>query len=128
MITYRVRLDVPGELVLFISRLLARHRKEIGTRKGTRSLGCYRCRQVLPVPGNRALDRLAEVVPQVPSAGYLHRVRRAPGAAVGIAPARSRQMNSAPGRAASHTANDSDDRSSKMSTGLRVSTSTSSVP
>ena len=42
MITYRVRLDVPGELVLFISRLLARHRKEIGTRKGTRSLGCYR--------------------------------------------------------------------------------------
>ena len=42
MITYRVRLDVPGELVLFVSRLLARHRKEIGTRKGTRSLGCYR--------------------------------------------------------------------------------------
>jgi len=42
LITYRVRLDVPGELVLFISRLLARHRKEIGTRKGTRSLGCYR--------------------------------------------------------------------------------------
>ena len=42
MITYRVRLDVPGELVLFVSRLLARHRKELGTRKGTRSLGCYR--------------------------------------------------------------------------------------
>jgi hypothetical protein len=42
VITYRVRLDVPGELVLFVSRLLARHRKEIGTRKGTRSLGCYR--------------------------------------------------------------------------------------
>ena len=42
MITYRVRLDVPGELVLFVSRLLARHRKEIGTRKGTRCLGCYR--------------------------------------------------------------------------------------
>ena len=42
MITYRVRLDVPGELVLFVSRLLAQHRKEIGTRKGTRSLGCYR--------------------------------------------------------------------------------------
>lgn len=42
MITYRVRLDVPRELVLFVSRLLARHRKEIGTRKGTRSLGCYR--------------------------------------------------------------------------------------
>jgi hypothetical protein len=42
VITYRVRLDVPGELVLFVSRLLARHRKEIGTRKGTRCLGCYR--------------------------------------------------------------------------------------
>jgi hypothetical protein len=42
LITYRVRLDVPGELVLFVSRLLARHRKEVGTRKGTRSLGCYR--------------------------------------------------------------------------------------
>ena len=42
MITYRVRLDLPGELVLFVSRLLARHRREIGTRKGTRSLGCYR--------------------------------------------------------------------------------------
>src|SRR5262249_44416846 len=41
-ITYRVRLDVPRELVLFVSRLLARRRKEIGTRKGTRSLGCYR--------------------------------------------------------------------------------------
>ena len=42
MITYRVRLDVPRELVLFVSRLLARHRREIGTRKGARSLGCYR--------------------------------------------------------------------------------------
>ena len=42
MITYRVRLDVPRELVLFVSRLLARHRKELGTRKGARSLGCYR--------------------------------------------------------------------------------------
>ena len=42
MITYRVRLDVPRELVLFVSRLLARRRKETGTRKNTRSLGCYR--------------------------------------------------------------------------------------
>jgi DDE superfamily endonuclease len=42
VITYRVRLDVPGELVLFVSRLLARYRKKIGTRKNTRSLGCYR--------------------------------------------------------------------------------------
>jgi hypothetical protein len=42
VITYRVRLDVPRDLVLFVSRLLARHRKEIGTRKNTRRLGCYR--------------------------------------------------------------------------------------
>jgi hypothetical protein len=42
LITYRVRLDVPRELVLFVSRLLAQHRREIGTRKKTRSLGCYR--------------------------------------------------------------------------------------
>ena len=42
MITYRVRLDVPRELVVFVARLLARRRKELGTRKGTRSLGCYR--------------------------------------------------------------------------------------
>jgi hypothetical protein len=42
LITYRVRLDVPGDLILFVSRLLARHRKEIGTRRGTRCLGCYR--------------------------------------------------------------------------------------
>jgi hypothetical protein len=42
LITYRVRLDVPRELVLFVSRLLARRRKEAGTRKGTRNLGCYR--------------------------------------------------------------------------------------
>jgi hypothetical protein len=42
LITYRVRLDVPRELVWFVSRLLARHRKETGTRKGTRCLGCYR--------------------------------------------------------------------------------------
>ena len=42
MITYRVRLDVPGELVLFVSRLLARRRREIGTRRNARCRGCYR--------------------------------------------------------------------------------------
>jgi DDE superfamily endonuclease len=42
LITYRVRLDVPRELVLFVSQLLARRRRETGTRKGTRCLGCYR--------------------------------------------------------------------------------------
>ena len=42
MVSYRVMLDVPRELVLFVSGLLAAHRREIGTRKGTRRLGCYR--------------------------------------------------------------------------------------
>lgn len=42
MISYRVRLDVPAELVLFVSGLLAAHRRAIGTRKNTRRLGCYR--------------------------------------------------------------------------------------
>ena len=41
MVSYRVMLDVPGELVRFVSGLLAAHRREIGTRKGTRRLGCY---------------------------------------------------------------------------------------
>jgi hypothetical protein len=41
LVTYRVRLDVPRELILFVSRLLAAHRKEIGTRKNTRCLRCY---------------------------------------------------------------------------------------
>jgi hypothetical protein len=45
VVSYRVMLDVPGELVRFVSGLLAAHRREIGTRKGTRRLGC--CRQAL---------------------------------------------------------------------------------
>ena len=42
VVSYRVMLDVPRELILFVSGLLAVHRREIGTRKGTRRLGCYR--------------------------------------------------------------------------------------
>jgi hypothetical protein len=42
VISYRVRLDVPVTLVLFVSGLLAAHRRSIGTRKSTRRLGCYR--------------------------------------------------------------------------------------
>ena len=42
MVSYRVMLDVPAELVRFVSGLLAAHRREIGTRKRTRRLGCYR--------------------------------------------------------------------------------------
>jgi hypothetical protein len=41
VVSYRVMLDVPRELVLFVSGLLADRRREIGTRKGTRKLGCY---------------------------------------------------------------------------------------
>jgi hypothetical protein len=37
LITYRVRLDVPRELILFVSRLPARRRKEIGTPNATAS-------------------------------------------------------------------------------------------
>src|ERR1700759_1363130 len=35
-------LDVPRELIWFVSRLLATRRRQIGTRKGTRRLGCYK--------------------------------------------------------------------------------------
>ena len=42
MVSYRVMLDVPRELVLFVSGLLAARRRQIGTRRGTRKLGCYR--------------------------------------------------------------------------------------
>ena len=42
VVSYRVMLDVPRELILFVSGLLAAHRGEIGIRKGTRRLGCYR--------------------------------------------------------------------------------------
>src|SRR5690349_20096413 len=35
-------LDVPRELILFVSGLLAVRRRQIGTRRGTRRLGCYR--------------------------------------------------------------------------------------
>ena len=37
MLSYRVVLDVPLPLVLFVSGLLAEHRREIGTRAGTRA-------------------------------------------------------------------------------------------
>jgi hypothetical protein len=40
--SYRVMLDVPRELILFVSALLAARRRSIGTRKNTRRLGCYR--------------------------------------------------------------------------------------
>ncbi len=42
MVSYRVMLDVPTDLIWFVSRLLAARRRRIGTRKGTRRLGCYK--------------------------------------------------------------------------------------
>ena len=42
MVSYAVMLDVPRELIFFVSRLLAARRRQIGTRKGTRKLGCHK--------------------------------------------------------------------------------------
>jgi hypothetical protein len=42
VISYRVTLDVPVQLVVFVSRLLAGHRRELGTRAGTRALTCWK--------------------------------------------------------------------------------------
>ena len=42
MLSYRVILDVPLPLVAFVSGLLAAHRREIGTRTGTRALTCWK--------------------------------------------------------------------------------------
>ncbi len=42
MATYRAILDVPSELIWFVSRLLAAHRRVLRTRKGRRSLTPFR--------------------------------------------------------------------------------------
>ena len=42
MLSYRVILDVPLPLVLFVSGLLAAHRREIGIRDGTRALSRWK--------------------------------------------------------------------------------------
>ena len=42
MLSYRVILDVPFQLVVFVSELLAGHRREIGTRTGTCALTCWK--------------------------------------------------------------------------------------
>ena len=42
LLSYRVILDVPFQLVLFVSRLLAERRREIGTRRGRRALTCWK--------------------------------------------------------------------------------------
>jgi hypothetical protein len=41
VLSYRVILDVPLPLVVFVSGLLADHRRELGTRTGTRALTCW---------------------------------------------------------------------------------------
>ena len=42
MLSYRVMLDVPFQLAVFVSQLLAEHRCELGTRDGTRALTCWK--------------------------------------------------------------------------------------
>ena len=42
MLSYRVILDVPLPLALFVPELLSEHRREIGTRDGTRALTCWK--------------------------------------------------------------------------------------
>jgi hypothetical protein len=42
VLSYRVILDVPLPLAVFVSELLADHRREIGTRNGTRALSCWK--------------------------------------------------------------------------------------
>ena len=42
MLSYRVTLDVPFQLAVFVSALLAGHRRELGTRNGTRALTCWK--------------------------------------------------------------------------------------
>lgn len=42
MIAYRFMLDVPRELLIYVARLLRAHRRELGTRNGTRLLTCYK--------------------------------------------------------------------------------------
>jgi DDE superfamily endonuclease len=42
VLSYRVILDVPLPLVLFVPGLLAEHRGELGTRNGTRALSCWK--------------------------------------------------------------------------------------
>src|ERR1022692_2622857 len=42
VLSYGVMLDVPAHRVVFITRRLAAHRREIGTRRGTRALTCQK--------------------------------------------------------------------------------------
>lgn len=42
MLSYRVTLDVPFQLAVFVSGLLAGHRREIGTPAGSRALTCWK--------------------------------------------------------------------------------------
>jgi hypothetical protein len=42
VLSYRVMRDVPFPLAVFVSGLLAEHRRELGTRAGTRALTCWK--------------------------------------------------------------------------------------
>jgi len=42
VLSYRVMLDVPFQLTVYVSEVLAEHRGEVGTRRGTRKLTCWK--------------------------------------------------------------------------------------
>jgi hypothetical protein len=42
VLSYAVMLDVPVQLVVFVSGLLGEHRRQTGTRRGTRALSCWK--------------------------------------------------------------------------------------
>jgi hypothetical protein len=78
--------------------------------------------------GDALLDGLGEVLPQVEPVGDLDRVRRSGSGPVAYDPARSRQITSTPGWAASQSASGWASRPVSMSSGAPVSMSMSSVP
>ena len=57
MLSYRVMLDLPAELVGYVSRLLAARRRELGTPAGSRALTCRM--QAVFVLENKPGDQMA---------------------------------------------------------------------
>ncbi len=51
MVTYAAALDVPRHVVEFLARLLAAHRRRIGTPRGSRALGPFRQAVLVPALG-----------------------------------------------------------------------------
>lgn len=94
VITYRVTLDVPLQLVIKVSSLLRKRREELGTRNGARALTC--CQQaVFIAPGrrgrgtDRSVGKIGALSGGTPSmsglASGLIETMREVGGAVGVA-------------------------------------------